>query len=470
MISENGIASVARRPSLVSLSMCRRRLPVFTDARALQSLYISESFLSDDDLLSIAKSSLPLREFCIPFCEGFSLKGLGPLLQAHPSLAHLNLKGCEFLTDKSMALLAQNLCEVTSIDLSVCRLTEFTFMCLFKCCPLLVELQMFNTDLGMCRDLCFSSMKKSSIHSLNVSLNINFNDETLIRISSVCPELRTVDLGNSRGVSERGLIQLGLNCPHIRSLDVSNCKKVMGLGDVGFRELVTLRASWSGIRDEGLEMAVRGCGGRLQVVDLRYSKVTKYGVIVMVRGYLLLKEIIVWGKEIKRVLEREGWQTHNDRGGIIRFVKNPRRRFIRASQENHKVGRATWTPEKKKMFIDLCLEQVKLGSRPGSNLKLSAWKKVREDFNMKVGVNYEQRQFKNYWDMLKKQWNAWKKLISLTGIGEVAQGQTVQMESKRWDEHIKANPDVKQYRYKPLSHADGWNNCLGGLRSQKSSN
>ncbi|KAK1288894.1 hypothetical protein QJS10_CPB19g00614 [Acorus calamus] len=94
MISNNGIAAVAQRPSLVSLSICARPLPVFTDARALQRLHIYNSFLSDNDLLSIANSSLPLREFCIPFCKGFSLRGLAPLLQAHPSLTHLNLESC----------------------------------------------------------------------------------------------------------------------------------------------------------------------------------------------------------------------------------------------------------------------------------------------------------------------------------------------------------------------------------------
>ncbi|KAK1264389.1 hypothetical protein QJS04_geneDACA022931 [Acorus gramineus] len=117
----------------------------------------------------------------------------------------------------------------------------------------------------------------------------------------------------------------------------------------------------------------------------------------------------------------------------------------------------------KKMFIDLCLDQVKVGGRPGANLKTSAWKKVREEFNQRNLVNYEQKQFKNYWDMLRKQWNTWKRLISLTGIGEVAPGQTVQMDQERWDEHIKAYPDAKQFRYKPLPHADEMEQLFGGV-------
>ncbi|KAK1288887.1 hypothetical protein QJS10_CPB19g00613 [Acorus calamus] len=82
--------------------------------------------------------------------------------------------------------------------------------------------------------------------------------------------------------------------------------KVTGLGDVGFRELVTLWASNSGITDEGVAMAVQGCGGRLQVVNLEYTKVREYGVIVMVTGCPRLKEIQVCGEKLKRVLECEG--------------------------------------------------------------------------------------------------------------------------------------------------------------------
>ncbi|KAK1288559.1 hypothetical protein QJS10_CPB19g00275 [Acorus calamus] len=50
-----------------------------------------------------------------------------------------------------------------------------------------------------------------------------------------------------------------------------------------------------------------------------------------------------------------------------------------------------------------------------------------------------------------------------TGIGEVAPGQTVQMDTERWDEHIKANPDAKQCRYKPLSHAEEMEQLFGGV-------
>ncbi|KAK1324214.1 hypothetical protein QJS10_CPA02g01218 [Acorus calamus] len=76
---------IAQKPKLISFSFCIDfgfGFPSFAGGKALQCLKISRSFLSDDRLLSIAKSRLPLRELCIPRCSVFSLSGLDLLLQA----------------------------------------------------------------------------------------------------------------------------------------------------------------------------------------------------------------------------------------------------------------------------------------------------------------------------------------------------------------------------------------------------
>ncbi|KAK1288120.1 hypothetical protein QJS10_CPB19g00629 [Acorus calamus] len=212
--TEYGIASVIiQRPMLRAISMLWMSLPSWADARALQRLHIGKTNISDDILFSIAR--LQLKELCIPFCWGFSITDLVSLLRALPSLSHLDLSVCVILTDKSMALIAPHLREVITIDLSYCsELTELTFMCLVKCCPLLEEIRMKKTDLGRYR----------------------------------------------------------------------------GLGDMGFHELETLKASYSRIEDEGLVTALRRCGERLRVVDLKYSQVTKHGMIKMFNRCPRLRE------------------------------------------------------------------------------------------------------------------------------------------------------------------------------------
>jgi hypothetical protein len=90
-----------------------------------------------------------------------------------------------------------------------------------------------------------------------------------------------------------------------------------------------------------------------------------------------------------------------------------------------------------KIFIDLCIEQVMVGGRPSSNLSRQAWFKVIKEFEKKTGLAYNQRILKNKWDLLKKQWSAWSKLISLTGIRRDPIDQRVIMDNNRWDEYLK---------------------------------
>ncbi|KAK1324221.1 hypothetical protein QJS10_CPA02g01215 [Acorus calamus] len=61
---------------------------------------------------------------------------------------------------------------------------------------------------------------------------------------------------------------------------------------MGFHELETLNASYSRIEDEGLVTGLRRCGERLRVVDLKYSQVTKHGMIKMVNRCPRLSELV----------------------------------------------------------------------------------------------------------------------------------------------------------------------------------
>lgn len=80
-------------------------------------------------------------------------------------------------------------------------------------------------------------------------------------------------------------------------------------------------------------------------------------------------------------------------------------------------GRASWSNENKKIFFGQCIEEVQTGGRPGSHLKVPSWKKIITAFNEKIKLNYDQKQLKNMWDIMKKQYAAWKKLLNQTGVG-----------------------------------------------------
>ncbi|KAK1288667.1 hypothetical protein QJS10_CPB19g00647 [Acorus calamus] len=94
-----------------------------------------------------------------------------------------------------------------------------------------------------------------------------------------------MNLADAACVTEIGITQLGLNCPHIHTLDVTDCRRLKGLGNMGFHELETLKASHSVIGDEGLAMALRRCGERFRVLDLKNSRGREHDMMEMVDGY-----------------------------------------------------------------------------------------------------------------------------------------------------------------------------------------
>ena len=54
------------------------------------------------------------------------------------------------------------------------------------------------------------------------------------------------------------------------------------------------------------------------------------------------------------------------------------------------------------IFINLCVEQVKAGHRPGTHLDMVGWENVITMFKTMTGKAYQPVQMKNHWDVLKK--------------------------------------------------------------------
>lgn len=85
--------------------------------------------------------------------------------------------------------------------------------------------------------------------------------------------------------------------------------------------------------------------------------------------------------------------------------------------------KATWKAEFHEMFLDLCIEQINAGNKPGTHFTREGWRNIEESFMNNTGVFYERKQFKNHWDNTKEQWKIWRKLIE-TG-------------SMKWDPHSR---------------------------------
>lgn len=107
------------------------------------------------------------------------------------------------------------------------------------------------------------------------------------------------------------------------------------------------------------------------------------------------------------------------------------------TKEIDDIDRAHWSDSMRKCLIDVCLDQVRSGGRPGVQFSTKAWKVIIENFNQRTGHIFNQKQLKNQVDYLKKLYNAWLHLKSQTGIGFNPHTGCVEMAQDRWMEYLK---------------------------------
>lgn len=99
--------------------------------------------------------------------------------------------------------------------------------------------------------------------------------------------------------------------------------------------------------------------------------------------------------------------------------------------------KATWTPDYHKIFVDLCVEEVLKGNRPGNYLSKEGWMNIVHSFHEKAGVRYDRMQFRNHWDNMKEQWRVWCKLVGTSSMKWDPDTNTFGASEEDWVSYIK---------------------------------
>ncbi|XXG51956.1 hypothetical protein AAC387_Pa03g0403 [Persea americana] len=125
------------------------------------------------------------------------------------------------------------------------------------------------TSLGLGGEDSVSELGKNcKIRSLKLRNNENLRDETLERIGTLWPELRSLDVSRCWSITGIGIGGIGKYCTMVTELRINGCSEVRSLGsNLEFSKLEVLVAASSGFEDKGLEMIGRGCQ-RLQILDV----------------------------------------------------------------------------------------------------------------------------------------------------------------------------------------------------------
>ncbi|XP_028797060.1 L10-interacting MYB domain-containing protein-like [Neltuma alba] len=106
-------------------------------------------------------------------------------------------------------------------------------------------------------------------------------------------------------------------------------------------------------------------------------------------------------------------------------------------------GKVTWDPYTTKILIDVCVEQIVHKERQRTSFKRPGWGKIEKNFQERSRRKYDSRQLKNKFDMLRKDWKLWDKLISgETGIGYAVATNRV-LASDEWLTLTSRNLDIR---------------------------
>ncbi|KAK7351341.1 hypothetical protein VNO77_10715 [Canavalia gladiata] len=125
-----------------------------------------------------------------------------------------------------------------------------------------------------------------------------------------------------------------------------------------------------------------------------------------------------------------------------------------ASSNGNDRSRMYWTPLMERCFIELMLEHLRRGNGIGHTFNKQAWTDMLTTFNAKFGSQYDKDVLKTRYTNLWKQFNDVKILLSQFGFSWDASRQMVVADDSVWDAYVKAHPDARCYRTKPVLNFD----------------
>ncbi|CAN0919714.1 F-box/LRR-repeat protein 4 [Linum grandiflorum] len=264
----------------------------FVYAKNLAALHLSNSFLSDEFLSLIADANLPLKDLTFSHCYNITCVGVEVLLHRYRFLVYLDLEGANFLTDESMIELSNFLQNLSFLNLGLCsKLTGLTFFTLMNNCPLLEDVKMESTNIGV-EEFTGLTVKESKIKLLDLAGNNSLSDECLKRVASSCPDLEVLNLSYCPNITEDGVTEVLRKCIRVRHLEISRCVGIASL-TINFElpKLEVLKAQGSILDDEALGTIAERCKGILHLDLESCLSVSKEGLGRVVENCRRLREI-----------------------------------------------------------------------------------------------------------------------------------------------------------------------------------
>nr|GMD92015.1 L10-interacting MYB domain-containing protein-like isoform X1 [Ipomoea batatas] len=121
------------------------------------------------------------------------------------------------------------------------------------------------------------------------------------------------------------------------------------------------------------------------------------------------------------------------------------------SSSSSETLRSNWTHAMDEYFIELLLDQVQKGNRTSTSFSKQAWLEMIALFSDKYKCKHDTDVLKNRYKHLRKQYHNTKILVQNEFIWDDNR-QMVTGNDEKWDDYIKAHPEMEPYRTKVVPY------------------
>ncbi|KAM0027493.1 putative Myb/SANT-like domain-containing protein [Helianthus debilis subsp. tardiflorus] len=113
--------------------------------------------------------------------------------------------------------------------------------------------------------------------------------------------------------------------------------------------------------------------------------------------------------------------------------------------------RSLWTDDTHIIFLELCLNEVRVGNKPTGYFNKFGYENLEKYMKERTGKTFDHKKIKNHWETMKKEWKLYDRLMRLeSGIGWDPVRKTIDASDEWWDEKIKGDKDLSKLRGKNL--------------------
>ena len=124
-------------------------------------------------------------------------------------------------------------------------------------------------------------------------------------------------------------------------------------------------------------------------------------------------------------------------------------------------SRCDWDEENRSHFIDSVLDAVDNNNCFTDNgFKSQTWKTIQQNFSSRSSLDYNVSKLQSFYSQLKKKYQLVTMLKNKSGFGW--ENETITAPEEAWNELIKSEPQVKEFKNKPFTRYDDLDTIYSG--------